>query len=136
MTDKTVFSLEPFTRENEPHPSNVCSALEAKLKALDILINYWSMVNSSIGRGVIIRDETAVASLLYQQDLLKSQEKQVWALKSSACQLVNLLIFQERLFLLLLKLHKKSHQFLQITAPAVSRNLIGAYNEFVLYNNK
>ena len=74
MTDRSEFSLEPFTSENEPAPSNVCLALEEKIKALEILIGYWNLVNNSVKTGVVLRDEIAVASLLYQHDLLKIQE--------------------------------------------------------------
>lgn len=133
MTDRSEFSLEPFTSENEPAPSNVCPALEEKIKALEILIGYWNLVNNSVKTGVVLRDEIAVASLLYQHDLLKRQGNQVWALKSSACQLVNLLIFQDNLFSLLVKLHKKAHQFLHVTSPSVSQNLLGAYNEYIFH---
>ena len=136
MTDASDFSLEPFTRLNEPVPANVCSALEKKIKAVETLLDYWTKLNSSVEMGVILHEDTAVASLLYQHDLLDHQEKQVWALKTSACQLVNLLVFQDNLFALLIKLHKKSHQFLHFTAPLVSRNLLAAYNDHMKYKQQ
>ena len=54
MTDRSEFSLEPFTSENEPTPSNVCPALEEKIKALEILIGYWNLVNNSVKTGVVL----------------------------------------------------------------------------------